>query len=108
MAKYKEYCENCPYVNVSKDDYWYCNKYKISCNNANCDFEDGEWYWFETRFRSLKDGLRNLLACNNIDYELSGSEFESWWHFEIFLVNDYQKDVIENWINENTITEKTA
>ena len=68
----------------------------------------GKWYWFETSFRSLKDGLCELLAQNNIYYELSGSVFESFWHFEICLENNYEKDVIEDWINENTITEKTA
>lgn len=70
--------------------------------------EERKWYWFETRFRSLKDGLCNLLTCNNIEYELSGSEYESWWHFEICPDNDYQVDVINDWIDENTITERSA
>lgn len=69
---------------------------------------DGKWYWFETDSEYIKDGLRELLAQNNIYYELSGSEYESFWHFEMCLSLDYERNVIDDWIEENTIAEENA
>ena len=40
-----------------------------------------KYYNFETRFRSLKDDLRQYLHENGIYYELSGGT--GFWHFEI-------------------------
>lgn len=39
------------------------------------------FYNFETRFRSLRDALREYLQENGIYYELSGGP--GFWHFEI-------------------------
>lgn len=40
-----------------------------------------KFYNFETRFRSLRDALREYLHGNEIYYELSGGA--GFWHFEI-------------------------
>jgi hypothetical protein len=40
-----------------------------------------KFYNFETRFRSLRDALRDYLHENGIYYELSGGA--GFWHFEI-------------------------
>ncbi len=40
-----------------------------------------KYYNFETRFRSLRDALREYFHENGIYYELSGGA--GFWHFEI-------------------------
>ena len=60
-----------------------------------------KWMNFETMFRSLKDGLRKFLKENSIKYELSGCG--AGWHFEVY-VNNQEVELINNWLDENTIT----
>ena len=64
-----------------------------------------KWYSFETRFISLRDELRNFLKESGIKYELSGC-FGSY-HFEI-LCNSAELEAVNDWLDANTITEKSA
>lgn len=61
-----------------------------------------KWYNFETMFPSMKDAMRFMLKSSGIKYELSaGTDF---WHFEIFA-NDDERQYINEWLDENTISE---
>lgn len=62
-----------------------------------------KWYNFETRFRSLKDALREHLKMIGIKYELSGCG--SGWHFEILLSPTEVTD-INRWLDMQTLTER--
>ena len=62
-----------------------------------------KFYNFETMFKSLKDDLRGFLQSQNIYYELSGCG--AGWHFEAYC-NAEEVTIINNWLDENTITEK--
>lgn len=64
-----------------------------------------KWYHFETRFIFLRDGLRNFLKESGIKYELSGAF--SYYHFEI-LCDSAELEKVNNWLDENTITEVSA
>ena len=70
-----------------------------------------KWYNFETMFTSLKEELRIMLHSNDIKFELSDGR--TWagaparWHFEIYASNK-EVDIINKWLDENTINEKTA
>ena len=64
-----------------------------------------KFYNFETMFSNLRDGLRHFLKANNIYYELSSCG--KGWHFEI-LCGDKEVNLINNWLDENTITEVRA
>lgn len=61
-----------------------------------------KFYNFETRFRSLKDALRDHLKENNIYYELSGGA--GFWHFEI-KTDAPGAAAINNWLDTQIITE---
>lgn len=61
-----------------------------------------KWYNFETLFITLRDGLRKFLRDNGIKYELSSCG--PGYHFEI-LTDQAGADMINRWLDENTITE---
>lgn len=37
MTKFKECCENCPFVSTDADGNWYCNRYNASCDSIRCN-----------------------------------------------------------------------
>lgn len=108
---WKSRCADCIALVQGEACEWVCDELELPCSEIgvnDCPEVCEKWYWFETRFRTLKDGLRNMLINNNMEYELSGSDIESWWHFEILITSAYQLDVLNDWIEENTITERSA
>jgi len=66
-----------------------------------------KWYNFETRFITLRDDLRDFLKESGIKYELSGISAAEGYHFEI-LCNSAELEKVNNWLDENTITEVSA
>lgn len=63
--------------------------------------ENRKWYNFETRFISLRDGMRKYLKDNSIKYELSSAG--SYYYFEIYA-NTMEVEAINTWLDNNTIT----
>lgn len=61
-----------------------------------------KWYNFETRFRSLRDDMREFLRESGIYYELSGGP--GFWHFEI-KTDTAGAARIETWLDAVTIRE---
>ena len=59
-----------------------------------------EIYYFETRFTSLKNELRNYLKENDIYYELSGAIAD--YHFAI-QANENQAEKINAFLDSVTI-----
>lgn len=70
-----------------------------------------KYYSFNTMFSSLKNGLIALLKTNNIYYEISDGrgpyDAAMIWHFEI-LATPGDVELINTWIDENTITIREA
>ena len=70
-----------------------------------------KFYNFETMFSGLKNGLIELLKTNNIYYEISDGrgpyDAAMIWHFEI-LATPGDGELINTWIDENTITIREA
>jgi hypothetical protein len=52
---------------------------------------------------TLRDAMRQYLNGNSIKFEVSGSG--SYYHFEIYA-NNAEAEAINNWIGNNSITNK--
>lgn len=63
-----------------------------------------KYYNWETRFRSLKDGLRAYLKEIGVYYECS--ECFDGWHFEI-KANEEELTKINNWLDTHTLVSVT-
>jgi len=64
-----------------------------------------KWMWFETSWRTLKEDMREFLQAHGIKYELSGCGVG--WHFEV-LCSPEDVELINNWLDRDTITEVRA
>ena len=62
-----------------------------------------KWMNWETSFRSLSDSMSAFLKSSGIQYERSGCF--GGYHFEV-NVNDAEVKAINDWIDQNTITNK--
>lgn len=58
-----------------------------------------KYYHFETKFRTVKEGLTQFLKENCIYYELSQLNPFCGWHFEIFC-NDSEANQVNKWIDD--------
>ena len=65
-----------------------------------------KWYNFETSFTSLACNLSTWLKDKKIKYEISDASVSGLpvYHFEIYI-DGTGVDAINNWLDENTITE---